>query len=239
MQAFLTHNKLMRSTLHLLPTLVLAAALFSLAAGCDNEAPPMGGAVKGRDSLPVMVTHGVSKLISDSGVIRYKIITEEWRVFDKTNPPRWEFPKGIFIERYDDKFKVNLHITADSAWLYDQNLWKLRGHIELDDQAAQTHMTTEELFWNMRTGELSSDVYTKLIEPEQEIEGNWFRATLLNKRLTHYHIKQTKGFLPMNDTFDNNPAPAATDTAGAAGDSATVVPVVPLREAPASHRKGS
>ena len=148
----------MRSTLHLLPALVLAAAMSSLAAGCDSEAPPMGGAVQGRDSLPVMVTHGVSKLISDSGVIRYKIITEEWRVFDKTNPPRWEFPKGIFIERYDDKFKVNLYLTADSAWIYDQNLCKLRGHVVLDNREDQTLLTTEELFWDIRSNLFYSNV---------------------------------------------------------------------------------
>ena len=102
----------MRKLLHLLLAASLSGGLASMTASCGNEAPPMGGAVNNRDSLPVMVTHGVSKLISDSGFIRYKMIAEEWRVYDKTNPPRWEFPQGIFIERYDDKFKVNLYLTA-------------------------------------------------------------------------------------------------------------------------------
>lgn len=179
-----------------------------------------------------MVTHGASKLISDSGIIRYKFITEEWRIYDKTTPPRWEFPKGIFIERYDDKFKVNMHITADSAWLYDQKLWKLHGHVELQDQAAGTHLTTHELFWNMNTGELWSDVYTRLIEPEQAIEGNWFRATIMNKRLTRYHVRQSKGFLPMGaiDETPATPAPAPGDTVAAAD-------TLPQREGPTSRRK--
>lgn len=199
-------------------------------AGCGSDAPPMGNAVTGRDSLPVMVSHGVSKLISDSGVMRYKLIAEEWRVYDKTTPPRWEFPKGIFLERYDDKFKVNLHITADSAWLYEQNLWKLRGHIVLDDQEAKTHLTTNELYWNMRTGEMSSNVYTRLSEPEQEIEGNWFRATILNKRVTRYHVRQSKGFMPMGDLG----SPASSQPS--ASDTAQVAPQ-PMRNGPASHPK--
>lgn len=153
-----------------------------------------------------MVTRGVSKLISDSGIIRYKLIAEEWRVYDKTMPPRWEFPKGIFLERYDDKFKVNLHITADSAWLYDQKIWKLRGNIVLDDETARTHLTTQELYWDMQTGKLSSDVYTHLTEPNQEIEGDWFRATIINKRVTQYHVRQSRGFMPMGDM--GSPAPA-------------------------------
>ena len=183
--------------------------------GCSNDAPPLGNTVVGRDSLPVMVTRGVSKIITDSGIIRYKIITEEWRIFDKTTPPRWEFPKGLFLERYDNRYKVDLRFAADSAWLYDQNVWKLRGHVLLDDKTSQSKLRTEELFWNMHTGELWSNVYTFLKEPNQEIEGNWFRATLQNGHPTKYHIKQSRGFIPMGDmgasTNTSSPQNGTTD----------------------------
>ena len=148
-----------------LPLVILIAA--SLLAGCGTEAPPMGKAVQNRDSLPVMTTFGVTKLISDSGIMRYKIVAEEWRVYDKTKPPRWEFPQGLFLVRFDDMFKINMEVCADTATLYDQNLWKLRGHIVLNDLEAQTTVHTNELFWNMRTGELRSDVYTRLEQPKE------------------------------------------------------------------------
>lgn len=166
---------------------------------CTNDAPPMGNTVVGRDSLPVMVTRGVSKLITDSGVIRYKIITEEWRVFDRTNPPRWEFPKGLYLERYDNQFKVDLRFSADSAWLYRQQVWKMRGNVAFEDKASQTRLRTQELFWNMQTGEMWSNVYTTLKQPQQEIEGTWFRATLRDGHPTKYHVKQSRGFMPMGD----------------------------------------
>lgn len=224
--------KYLPRSLQWLPVAVSGLCLLSAAAGCGSDAPPMGDSVRQRDSLPVMVTHAVSKLISDSGVMRYKLIAEEWRVYDKTVPPRWEFPKGIFLERYDDKFKVNLHITADSAWLYDQKVWKLRGHIVLDDEAARTHLTTQELYWNMQSGELSSNVYTHLTEPGQEIEGDWFRATIINKRITKYHVKQSRGFMPMSDMGASPaPAPAATGTNEAANDT------VPQRQREVPHPK--
>lgn len=195
----------------------------------------MGDRIGLRDSLPVMITRGVSKLITDSGVIRYKIIAEEWRVFDKTNPQRWEFPQGIFIQRYDDKFKVNMHITADSAWFYDQKVWKLRGHIVMNDNEAQSHLTTEELYWNMQTGELSSNVYTRLTEPQQAIEGNWFRAVVQNGRPTRYHIKQTRGFMPMND-MAAKPQVQSTDTAARSANDSIAQPDL-QREAPVSKPK--
>lgn len=208
-----------------LTALLLAAGL---TAGCGNDAPPTGCPLTGRDSLPVMLTRGVTKLISDSGIIRYKVVAEEWGVYDKTTPPRWEFNKGIFLERFDDKFHANMHVTADSAKLFDQNLWKLRGHIVLKDDAAQVVLRTNELYWNMRTGELSSNVFTRLVKPTEEIEGNWFRATVVNKQLTSYHVRQTKGFMPMSDYGSSSSATeVSADTA--------VVDTVPLREAPASR----
>lgn len=212
----------------LLPLLLL---LLVLPLACTNDAPPMGERVTKRDSLPVMVTQGVSKLITDSGVVRYKIIAEEWRVYDKTKPPRWEFPKGLFLERYDDKFKVDMRFCADSAWLYNQNVWKLRGHVMLDDKTAQSCLRTEELYWNMQTGELSSNLYTLLKQPQQEIEGNWFRAVMRNGRPTQYHIKQSKGFMPMGDVGATTAVPDNGNNEN--NDSLPVTP----REAPISHPK--
>lgn len=209
-------------------TLILLLLPFS----CSNDAPPMGNRVVGRDSLPVMTTYGVSKLITDSGVIRYKVITEEWRIFDKTTPPRWEFPKGLFLERYDDKFKVDMRFSADSAWLYDQNVWKLRGHVVLDDKTSMSRLRTQELFWNMRTGELASNVHTYLKEPHQEIEGTWFRAVIQNGRPTKYHIKQSRGFMPMNGMG----ATTATPNSGAPSSQNDSTPQ-PQHEAPISRPK--
>ena len=209
----------------------LLGGLTSLLVGCGSEAPPVGSAVVGRDSLPVMVTYGVSKLISDSGIIRYKMIAEEWRVYDRTTPPRWEFPQGIYIQRYDDKFRVNLHITADSAWIYDQKICKMHGHVVLHDQAAHTHLSTEELYWDMKSGDLASDTYTCLTQPDQEIAGDWFRAKIIDNRLTQYHIKQSKGFMPMGtvNSTDEDTVSITTDT--------IKVDSIYQREAPVSRRK--
>ncbi len=42
----------------------------------------LGDAITERDSMAVMDTRGVMTLVSDSGVTRYRINTEEWLVFD-------------------------------------------------------------------------------------------------------------------------------------------------------------
>lgn len=185
----------------------LSVLCIAVPAGCGTDAPPMGSAVENRDSLPAMITTGVSKLISDSGVIRYKIVAEEWQVFDKTNPPRQVFPKGIFLERFDEKFNVNLHITADTAYCYNQNLWELRGRVFIKNDANLTTFRTEKLFWDMNRHEIYSDTYMHIVRPDKELEGNWFVS---NEQMTRYHVRQTNGFMPM--PREENETPAANDS---------------------------
>ncbi len=176
----------------LLPPFIVLMA--SMAAACGSDAPPQGSAVRNRDSLPVMTTYGVSKLISDSGIIRYKILTEEWKVFDKTRPQRQEFVKGVFLERYDDHFNVNLYITADTAYWYDQNLWKLRGRVRVRNNETATLYTGEELYWDMRQHEFYANVPMRITTPDRDIRGDRFRS---DERLMRYEVIRSRGFLPL------------------------------------------
>ena len=59
--------------------IVLAAVIMAFLAACEEEHEHTAPAVNPRDSVPTMVTYGVNTLISDSGVIKYRIVTEESR----------------------------------------------------------------------------------------------------------------------------------------------------------------
>ena len=184
--------------------------LFALSlsfSACDNGAPPSGSAVRNRDSLPVMVTYGVSKLISDSGVVRYKIISEEWLVFDRTHPPRQEFRKGVLLQRYDDRLNVDLYITADTAYWYNQSLWELRGRVRVRNLSDQVIYTSEQLYWDNETHEFYSHVPMHIVTPDRDLRGDRFRS---DERLTRYEVKRTRGFIPMPGSFANSSVPADT-----------------------------
>lgn len=185
---------LVRFPAHTLIVAVLAAA--ASLTGCGGEAETGNETIAMRDSTPVMVTTGVSKLISDSGVIRYRIVAEEWRMLDRTNPPRQEFLKGIFMERYNPKFEPNLTIEADTAFCYNQKLWELRGRVRIVNREKNTVFTTEELFWNMDQHLVYGSKHMRIVEPDQEIEGDSFEA---DEQLNHYIVRQSRGFMPMPD----------------------------------------
>lgn len=197
----------MRDRAHLLFSYMLLALVaipfVLMPSGCNNEAPPVSSMQQHRDSMALMTTYGVSKLISDSGIMRYRIIAEEWKLYDKTQPPRQEFPRGIFLERLDNHFKMDLYIIADTAWCYDQNLWRLKGKVYILDKENDTRFWTEELFWDMNEHRFYSDKYMRIRKPDREMEGNRFTA---NEQLTQYHIWQSKGFMPMPKERQKTPA---------------------------------
>ena len=64
-------------------TIVLGAmVMLLLFSSCSGKKKELGDAITERDSMAVMDTRGVTTLVSDSGVTRYRINTEEWLVFD-------------------------------------------------------------------------------------------------------------------------------------------------------------
>ena len=73
--------------IHILPILIIFIVSFQsfLFCSCKEEDVKYAAAIENRDSLPVLKSIGVSTLISDSGIISYKIIAEEWFMFDKKN----------------------------------------------------------------------------------------------------------------------------------------------------------
>lgn len=203
----------------------LQGCLF-LCMSCGTEAPPMGNAVYNRDSLPVMITYGVSKLISDSGIVKYKIVSEEWQVFDRTKPQRQVFPKGIFLEQYNQQFHVIMHITADTAYCYNQNLWELRGRVFARNTENGTTFSSEELYWNMQNHWMYSNKPMHLVTPDRDLHGNRFES---NEDLTQYKVWKTSGYVPV-------PQEKTETTSGADSIAADTVAQRPL---PDSSRRST
>ena len=177
----------------------IAALVITATAGCSHDKTPTAPAVKQRDSLPVMTSYGVSKLISDSGVIRYKLVAEQWSVYDRTVPPKQTFMSGIFMQKYDPFFHVEMYLTADTAYWYDQNLWEFRGRVEIRKNNG-TVFNTEELFWDMGKHIVYSHKYMHIVTPKEELQGIGFRS---DEELTDYEFFNSAGSFPVPEEKNN------------------------------------
>ena len=181
----------MRSSLYsLFIGLVLLTASYAMVS-CSEEREHTAPAIHDRDSVPVMTTYGVNTLISDSGVIKYRIVTERWEINENRKPSRWTFNKGILLTQFDLKKHVVGYIQCDSAVYFDKDRrWELRGRVRILTAQGLTFYSNE-LYWDERNHEMWSYSYSHLKTPDKELQGNWFRS---DEQMTNYEIRQTRGW---------------------------------------------
>lgn len=167
------------------------AFLFSCSQAQEHLAP----AVDPNDSLPFMTSHGISNLISDSGIISYKIVAEDWDIYT-SEPQRWTFLKGLFMEKFDSTFHVEWHVQSDTAYCHENRTWELRGRVVILNREG-TLFRSEEFYWDMDAHLIWSDLFVRITTPEREIEGTRFRS---NEEMTDWHFDNAAGAFPMSDT---------------------------------------
>lgn len=136
------------------------------------------------ETVPIMSTDSVTMLISDSGVVRYKVIAKTWDVYEEAKDPHWLFPDKLYLEQYDSIFTVNAIIKADSAWNFTRRkLWQLRGNVFIRNKKGET-FTGEELFWDERTQKVYSNKKLIIDSPEEgRLPASRFEA---NQQMTNY-----------------------------------------------------
>lgn len=164
--------------------------LFTIFLSCQGEKEHTAAAIYDKDSVSMMTSFGVNTLISDSGIMKYKIVAEEWEVNTVRHPSRWIFHKGLFMEQFDEKFQIQAFVQCDTAYYFDQNrLWELRGRVRIRT-ADGLRFASEELFWDQVSHEFYSHMFSKVITPERTMQGTYFRS---NENMTRYMVTNSKG----------------------------------------------
>ncbi len=170
------------------------------------------------EKIPTMATDSVTELISDSGLIRYKLVTQTWLFFDKAADPHWFFPDGFYLEQFDTTFQVKVTIQSDTAWNYtNRKFWKLKGNVFVRNEKDET-FESEELYWDEKRGKVFSDKYIEITRPNKLLlKGYGFES---NQQMTDYRI-----FRPHDSDFyvDDNVKPLEPDSLTVVSDSLTIV----------------
>lgn len=168
-----------------------ALLMLATTIACTEEKEHTAPAINPEDSVAMMVSYGVNTLISDSGVIKYRIVTEKWEVNTNRHPSRWIFEKGLLLEQFDLAMHIQSYIQCDTAYYYDvMKLWELHGRVRILTKKG-LRFSSEELFWDERTHEIYSNRYSHLITSDKELQGNRFRS---DENMTKYSVKTTKGY---------------------------------------------
>ena len=172
-------------------TTALAVGMLLVFSSCSGKKKELGAAITERDSLPVMDTRGVVTLVSDSGVIRYRLNAEEWLVYDKKDPPYWAFEKGVYVEKFDSLFQVEASIKADTAYYYDKKkLWKLISNVHIQSQKGEL-FDTELLYWDQNAKKVYSDEAVRVEQTDRIIYAEGFESNEQMTKYTFFKVNNT------------------------------------------------
>ena len=171
--------------------------LLLLSFGCSGEVEHIADPIPAKDSLLFMHSTGINTFISDSGVMRYHMVVEEWDIYNGTGGelPTWKFMKGMLMERFDEKFHVDLFVQSDTAYLHKQQLWELRGRVVVRNVAGDV-FRTNELFWDLNSHEMWNHQYMHITTPDRELEGTNFYS---NEQMTKYSVLNSVGTFPVEE----------------------------------------
>lgn len=165
--------------------------------GCvKKEVRNRAGAIEDRKTMAVLEGDEVTTLISDSGITRYRIRAKKWLVFDKADTPYWEFPEGIYLEKFNLDLQADATVEADYAH-YDEpaQLWTLRGNVQAMNLEGE-QFETPLLFWDQKSESVYSDSSIVITREASVIMGVGFRS---NQEMTKYTILRPTGVFPIKE----------------------------------------
>lgn len=173
---------------------VMAAAVV-LAPACSPDKKETLDLTIDPETTPTMLTHDVSTLISDSGITRYHITAPIWYVFGESAEPRWTFPEGLFLEKFDDDLNQDATVEADSATYFEKRkLWRLDGNVRIRNIQNEKFLT-QQLYWDQRNQKIYSDSFIHIERSDRVIEGMGFTS---NDRLSVYEVNRVSGIFPVS-----------------------------------------
>ena len=181
------------------PTIIMYCALCivhcALFFSCQTK-HEMTESVTDIKHTPQVYADSITTIVSDSGIIRYRIIAPDWYVYEKADTPYWDFPNGLRFERFDENYKVDAEIECDRAVYYSKlDLWKLNDNVEATNLNKE-EFYTNELYWNPKEERVYSDSAITIIQKERKILGVGFES---NQTFSRYSIRQPKGTIPIEE----------------------------------------
>lgn len=154
-------------------------------------------AVTDRAAMPVLDSRKVTSLVSDSGIVRYRISTDSWQIYDKAKPAYWEFPEGLHLEKFNPHDQsVDAFLEADYAYYNrDDEIWHLVGNVHALNLEGE-RFDTPELFWSQKEEKVWSDTCISITRATSIINGVGFTS---NQEMTKYVILRPTGTIPINE----------------------------------------
>lgn len=134
---------------------------------------------------PLSEAENVELYYSEKDDVKIKMVAD--LVHEFKNGDR-EFPKGIYLEFYDEFGRIKSTLRANHAFFFKtENQWRGRGKVEVKNIQNDEQLTTEELFWKPADEKIFTDKFVTIREKNDIVFGTGLEA---KQDLSSYTLKQ-------------------------------------------------
>lgn len=193
----MTNYRYILSTIKRITRVVLLLLIcFSVYSCAKKEVRHRASAIADRKAMPALAGDEVTTLISDSGITRYRIKAKKWLVYDKADTPYWEFPEGVYLEKFNLNLEADATVEADYAYYNEPaQRWMLRGNVQAVNLQGEK-FETPLLYWDQASESVYSDSSIVITREASIIKGVGFRS---NQEMTQYTILRPTGVFPIKE----------------------------------------
>lgn len=193
----MTNYRYILSTIKRITRVVLLLLIcFSVYSCAKKEVRHRASAIADRKAMPALAGDEVTTLISDSGITRYRIKAKKWLVYDKADTPYWEFPEGVYLEKFNLNLEADATVEADYAYYNEPaQRWMLRGNVQAVNLQGEK-FETPLLYWDQPSESVYSDSSIVITREASIIKGVGFRS---NQEMTQYTILRPTGVFPIKE----------------------------------------
>jgi LPS export ABC transporter protein LptC len=143
---------------------------------------------------PLREVEKMETYYSESDKVKVKMLADV--VHEFKNGDR-EFPKGIYLEFYDEFGKLESTLKANHAFFFkEENKWRGRGKVEVKNVAKNEQLNTEELFWKQAEKKIFTESFVTIRQEGDVIYGTGLDA---KQDLSEYTILKPTGVIDVKE----------------------------------------
>jgi LPS export ABC transporter protein LptC len=137
---------------------------------------------------PLRKAENIELYYSEKDQVKVKMVAAEMQEFESGDR---EFPKGIYMEFYDEFGRMESTLRANQAYFFKkENQWRGRGKVEVKNIAKNEQLNTEELFWKPGEEKIFTEKFVTIRQQGDVIYGEGLEA---KQDMSDYEIKKPTG----------------------------------------------
>ncbi len=173
-----------------IPFLLAVVLLISCQTKVSTDIPPE---LLTNTKMADMVAISFETFVSDSGVVKYHLVTPKMLIYDDPKQPYKDFPDGFLMQRYDHNKKIISQISGNRGKYFDrEKKWEAYGNVVLVNSEGDT-LRSEELKYYEIEDLIFSDQFVSIKKGDQYITGTGgFKS---DAQMSKWSFLKTKGHM--------------------------------------------